>query len=249
LWVRRNGKTCFSGNCHCVYAPYYREVKGKRKPWTQAVNEKMSKFTEREQREILGTYAMLERFKAGEDIEKIFNTIRPKYPIRKYADVLRNVEIPNEKLYNRVMRNANEKELKEFLEFDKKIYDVVKNLNKDNFKDLWTSEWEYKKHLKKRVKKEHITDVEDYIQKIKDAFLNPDDIKWKKYKKDYKEKANRWDRFYYKKGNFWVNVFVENGKLATAFEIEKDYIEIISRGDKNTFEIIDIDKKEVKNVR
>jgi len=73
--------------CSCVYDPYYREVKGKRKPWKQAVNETMEKFSEYEQKEILATRAMLERFKAGEDIEKIFNTIRPKYPIRKYVDV------------------------------------------------------------------------------------------------------------------------------------------------------------------
>jgi hypothetical protein len=71
-------------HCHCIYAPYYGKVKGKRKSWKEAVQDTMGKFNERDQREILGTYAMLERFKAGEDIEKIFNTIRPKYPIQRY---------------------------------------------------------------------------------------------------------------------------------------------------------------------
>jgi len=42
-------------------------------------------------KEILATYAMLKRFEEGEDIEKIFNTIRPKYPIRKYVEVFENI--------------------------------------------------------------------------------------------------------------------------------------------------------------
>ncbi len=40
-----------------------------------------------QQKEILTTKAMLERFKSGEDIEKIFNTLRPKYPIKRYKEV------------------------------------------------------------------------------------------------------------------------------------------------------------------
>jgi hypothetical protein len=71
-------------HCHCLYVPYYGKVKGKRKSWKEAVQDTMGKFNERDQREILGTYDMLNRFKAGEDIEKIFNTIRPKYPIQRY---------------------------------------------------------------------------------------------------------------------------------------------------------------------
>ncbi len=74
-------------HCSCVYDPYYREVKGKRKPWDKAVKETMEKFSEYEQRQILGSKDMLARFKKGEDIEKIFNILRPKYPIRKYVDV------------------------------------------------------------------------------------------------------------------------------------------------------------------
>ncbi len=74
-------------HCRCVYAPYYKKVKGKRKSWKEAVNDTMAKFNENEQKEILGTYDMLNRFKAGEDIEKIFNTIRPKYPIKRYVDL------------------------------------------------------------------------------------------------------------------------------------------------------------------
>ena len=74
-------------HCRCIYAPYYGKVNGKKKSWKEAVHDTMNEFDEREQREILGTYDMLNRFKAGENIEKIFNTIRPKYKIKKYIDL------------------------------------------------------------------------------------------------------------------------------------------------------------------
>ncbi len=48
----------------------------------------MAKYSEYEQREILGSRQKLEEFKRGEDIEKIFNRLRPKYPIRKYVEVV-----------------------------------------------------------------------------------------------------------------------------------------------------------------
>lgn len=85
-------------HCHCIYAPYYRKVKGKKKPWKDAVNETMSKFSKYEQKEIVSTRAMLERFKNGEDIEKIFNTIRPKYPIKRYAEIFKNIKIKNKSI-------------------------------------------------------------------------------------------------------------------------------------------------------
>ena len=144
------------------------------------------------------------------------------------------------------MRRATEDELKEFLEIDKKIFDVVKNLNEENFKDLWVSEKELKRHIRRRLDKKHIKNKKDYILKIKDAFLSPDDIKWKKYTPEFKEKSNRFDRIYYKKGEWWVDVFLENGKIVTAYKLEKDYFEILLKGDMNTFEIIDIPIKEIK---
>ena len=147
------------------------------------------------------------------------------------------------------MRSASEEELKEFLEVDKRIFEIVKNLDESNFKELWVSEREYKKHMLKRLKKGHIESKKDYIEKIKDAFLHPDDVKWKKYKSDFKQKANRFDRFYYKKGDWWVDVFLENEKIVTAYKLEKDYFEVLLKGDKNTFEIIDVPVKELKDGR
>ena len=64
------------------------------------------------------------------------------------------------------------------------------------------SEREYKKHIQKRLNKSHIKNEEDYIKKIKDTFFNPDDIKWKKYRYNFKKKADRFDKIYYKKSDF-----------------------------------------------
>ena len=74
-------------HCSCTYDPYYRKVKGKRKSWNEAVKETMNKFSEYEQRQILGSKDKLQEFKQSKDIEEIFNSIRPKYPIKKYVDL------------------------------------------------------------------------------------------------------------------------------------------------------------------
>ena len=48
----------------------------------------MQKFSEFNQKNILGGKRQLLEFKRGKDIEKIFNTIREeKYHIRKYVNV------------------------------------------------------------------------------------------------------------------------------------------------------------------
>jgi len=151
--------------------------------------------------------------------------------------------------YNSFMRNVSKEELKEFLKADKNILEVVKNLDEGNFKELWVNEREYKKHMLKRLKKGHIKNKKDYIKKIKDTFLNPDDVKWKKYKSDFKQKSKRFDRFYYKKGDWWVDIFLENNKIVTAYKLEKDYFEILLKGNRDTFEIINIPIEELKNGR
>ncbi|WP_281950268.1 hypothetical protein [Nitrosophilus kaiyonis] len=81
--------------CRCKYIPYYLTSKQKErfkkvrpKNFKQAQKETIAKFTKYEQKEILGSYQKLEEFKKGEDIERIFNRLRPKYPIRKYSEVI-----------------------------------------------------------------------------------------------------------------------------------------------------------------
>jgi len=230
-------------HCYCIYTPYYKKVKGKRKKWKTAVKETMSKFSEKKQIEILRSREKLMRFKNGEDIEKIFNAIRPKYPIKKYVDILEG------KGYNSFMRKATKEELEEFLEIDKKIFDIVKNLNEETFKDLWVSEREYKKHIKKRLNEKVIENENDYIEKIKECVTNPDEIYLKKYSPEIKEQFNRWNRIYYKKNNLWVSIFNEKGKINTAYFISKDFNEILFKGNKSHFDILIVSVKELKNAR
>ncbi len=94
------------------------------------------------------------------------------------------------------MREATKEEIEQFQKIDVKILEVIKRLNEENFKELWVSEREHKKHVRKRMSEGVVLDESDYIQKIKDTFLHPDDIKWKKYKNEFKQKHNRMDRIY-----------------------------------------------------
>ena len=48
----------------------------------------MAKFSKKQQREIVGSQEKLVEFERGKDIEKLFNRLRPKYPIRKYIDIV-----------------------------------------------------------------------------------------------------------------------------------------------------------------
>ena len=89
------------------------------------------------------------------------------------------------------MKEPTKEELEEFLKFDNKIYKLIKDLNESNFKELWVSEREYKRHIQKRLKEKVIKDKKDYINKIKDCVINPDEIYLKKYTKEIKEKFNK----------------------------------------------------------
>ena len=88
---------CFNTTVVSVeYNPYYREVNSKRKPWKQAVKEIMEKFSEYEQRQILGSKEKLQEFKQGKDIEEIFSSIREKYSIRKYVDLFGKMSLKSD---------------------------------------------------------------------------------------------------------------------------------------------------------
>ncbi len=79
-------------HCHCIYSPHYEEANTKgTKSFKKASREAMSKFSEYEQRQIVGSKDKLREFKDGAGIEGLFNRLRPKYKIGKYLDVLYNV--------------------------------------------------------------------------------------------------------------------------------------------------------------
>jgi len=82
--------------CRCRYIPYSPPPHKKEKikkiqpmPFDEAARKTMERFSEYEQRQILGSRQKLAEWKAGGvNIEAIFNRLRPKYPIRRYIDVL-----------------------------------------------------------------------------------------------------------------------------------------------------------------
>ena len=130
-----------------------------------------------------------------------------------------------------------------FFSIENRIKNNLEDLTLENFADLWNSEEALKKHIEKRIRKGHIKNAKDYLEKIKDTFLNPDEIYLKKFNDDFKRKNNRLDRIFYKKGKWWVDVFLEDGKIATAFKIEREWEEVLYKGDINTFEIYQIKRR------
>ncbi len=192
-------------HCYCIYTPYYKKVKGKRKKWKTAVKETMNRFSEKEQREILGSYEKLMRFKAGEDIEKIFNAIRPKYPIKRYVDILKGVE------YNSFMRKYEEAILKKFENFDV----GSKENTIESFKSMWNNLKAYEKHIKKRKEMGHIKDEFDYLDKTLNCLANSKEC----LIAFYKEK-DIWNRIRYFDNDEWIVIFSENGTLLTSHKKE-----------------------------
>jgi len=206
LWVRRNGKTCFSGNCYCIYTPYYKKVKGKRKSWKTAVKETMSKFSEKKQIEILGSREKLVRFKNGEDVEEIFNTIRPKYPIKKYVDILEGKE------YNSLMKKYEEAILKKFENFD--VSSKEKAI--ESFEKLWRNKEKFLTHIEKRKGLGHIENEFDYLEKTLRCLSECEKVNIAIYKKS-------WDNIYFEAEiNNWAVIFNEEGDLMTSYKIDEN---------------------------
>ena len=62
----------------------------------------------------------------------------------------------------------------------------------------------------------------------------------KKFDETFKKEYNRYDRIFYKKGDWWVDIFLETGKIATAFKVEKEWKDILYKGEEGTFQIYTI---------
>ncbi len=69
-------------HCMCRYDPYYLPVKRKKpQQWIEKQSESV-------QRQVLGGYGQWKRWREGAPIEAVFNMSRPKYPIKRYVEVL-----------------------------------------------------------------------------------------------------------------------------------------------------------------
>ena len=193
-------------HCYCIYTPYYKKVKGKRKKWKTAVKETMSKFSEKKQIEILGSREKLMRFKNGEDIEKIFNAIRPKYPIKKYVDILEGKE------YNSLMKKYEEAILKKFENFD--VSSKEKAI--ESFEKLWRNKEKFLTHIEKRKGLGHIENEFDYLEKTLRCLSECEKVNIAIYKKS-------WDNIYFEAEiNNWAVIFNEEGDLMTSYKIDEN---------------------------
>ena len=72
-------------HCHCRYQPHYEPVKKRHIKNPEAYT--MEKFSLQDQQRIAGSFNKLRQFKTGTPLEKVFNSVRPQYPIRKYSEV------------------------------------------------------------------------------------------------------------------------------------------------------------------
>lgn len=190
-------------HCHCRYQPYYKKVKKRRIKNPQVYT--MEKFSLRDQQRIAGSFDKLRQFKEGMPIERVFNSVRPEYPIRKYHDVFG---------YNSGMEKYKEIE-NNFLSGIDSFETGTKHSAIDTFPSLWMSIKDYERHITKRLYKEKVViDEWDYIQKTFDALLSSD-VYYEAY-----EDPQLWDRVFYSKENNWAVVVAQNGKILTSYKIK-----------------------------
>ena len=69
-------------HCRCKYVPKYKEVK------KHKVGNQMDKFTDEQQRDILGSWDNLADYKSGTPLVDVMNKTRPKYKIKPVKDLL-----------------------------------------------------------------------------------------------------------------------------------------------------------------
>ena len=86
----------------------------------------------------MGSYEKLAEFESGEDIERIFNRLRPKYPIRKYINVVG---------YNSKMKHIEQKILSRVTSFEANTKEEAVAY----FAKLWHSRIAFEKHVKKKT--------------------------------------------------------------------------------------------------
>jgi len=170
----------------------------------------IQKFSEFNQKNILGSTRQFLEFKHGKDVEAIFNTIREeKYHIRKYVNVFKKANI-----FDDVLKNTKENELKEI---EKKILNKISKIKdvKNDFYTLWINKKSFENHIEKRIKKGHIANVDDYILKTLNCIIEADEYILAIHIKS-------WNNLCYNKKNNWAVIFNEEGEVMTSYKIEND---------------------------
>ena len=165
----------------------------------------MQKFSLNEQRQIVGSHAKLQEFHNGEDITKLFNRIRPDYPLGYYSDVFG---------YNSGMDKIEDKIFKSF--------SAIKGNVSNNFSDVWQSEKHFTAHIEKRIKLNHISNKDDYIKKTLECLANSNEF-------IFAEHSNSWDNICYNSAKDWAVIFNEHGKVMTSYKIESDSTDFMQK--------------------
>ncbi len=139
----------------------------------------------------MGSYEKLAEFKNGKDIEELFNRLRPKYPIRKYTDVVG---------YNSKMKHIEQKILSRVAYFEANTKEDAVAF----FAELWHSRIAFEKHVRKRLDEGVISDEYDYLQKTIECLAEADEYILAAYEKS-------WDRLRYASNGDWFVIFNEDG--------------------------------------
>lgn len=181
-------------HCHCRYHAHYDKVK--KTSVKNPEKETLEKFSVHDRIAILGSHDKLRRFYDGESAKDIFNSSRPKYPIKSYGEVLG---------YNSGMKKIEEKIIGKF--------DSIKNNINDDFHKLWMSKTSFENHIEKRIKQGHIVDKNDYILKTLSCLSNCDSFVFAEHK-------NSWDNICYNHSKSWAVIFNEQGQIMTSYNIE-----------------------------
>ena len=189
--------------CRCKYVPVYLTsyrrkefAKVRPKSFKEAQKETMAKFSKKQQREIVGSYEKLAEFVQGKDIEELFNRLRPKYPIRKYTDVVG---------YNSKMKHIEQKILSRVAYFEANTKEEAVAC----FAELWHSRIAFEKHVRKRLDEGVISDEYDYLQKTIECLAEADEYILAAYEKS-------WDRLRYASNGDWFVIFNEDGIILTS---------------------------------
>ena len=211
--------------CRCVYAPYYPK-KGKRVSWREAVEKTMSKFSEKEQREILGSKDKLIRFKNGEDIESIFNSLRPKYPIMRYVDLF-GYDFKIEYYKKDLVKFIDEIKIKNIKrnevvigEFERKVIEFLQNKGIENNQEIFLSVRRYFHILRDFKKAKNKAIPENIIKNFPIYLANPLRI----YFDNHKKHKNLIFVFEYKKKLYKI-VVNPSGEIITAGNVNTGNLE------------------------
>ena len=131
-------------------------------------------------------------------LERVFNSVRPQYPIRKYSDVFG---------YNLGMEKIEDKILSNFENIKDNVY--------GKFGDVWQSGKHFENHIQKRVFVGHVADRDDYIAKTLQCLSNSKEYVFAQHK-------NNWDNICYNNDKSWAVIFNEHGKIMTSYKIEPE---------------------------